>query len=68
MTSPTPFCEVCPEVVPMSEVVVIIVLCTTVVAICKMIFGLVALRGVAPKQRPEIIRAVGDAWGRWRPR
>ena len=35
------------------------------VAICKMVFGLAALRRVPAAQRPEVIRAVGEAWSLW---
>ncbi|WP_215814764.1 hypothetical protein [Pimelobacter sp. 30-1] len=34
-------------------------------SICKLIFALVALRGVPKGQRVEAIRAIGDAWRGW---
>ncbi len=50
----------------MTWLFVAVALSSAVIAVCKLVFGLVALRGVPPDKRPELVRAVGDAWDRWR--
>lgn len=41
------------------------VLGVAIAALCKLVFGLVALRGVKPKDRAEVVLAVGEAWAKW---
>lgn len=45
--------------------VVTIAICTAIVAVCKTLFGIHALRGVPVSRRSEVIHAIGDAWHRW---
>lgn len=46
--------------------VVAAVLSPAIIAVCKLAFGALALRGVPPRQRAEVVRAIGEAWGGWR--
>ena len=37
-----------------------------ITAVCKLVFALVALRGVPSKRRAEVVLAIGEAWRWWR--